>query len=82
MVQIEQIFNERLTDDSVERPIDFQDIFQKFTFDSFGKIGFGLDWDTLHKDIEFSKAFDGLNEGLVQRVINPLWKVEIFFNES
>ena len=53
----------------------------RLTFDSFAKIGFGLDMCTLQKDppleqLEFVNAFDECNALIFTRYLDPLWKLK------
>ncbi|KAJ3058758.1 hypothetical protein HDU98_005177, partial [Podochytrium sp. JEL0797] len=55
---------------------DLQDLFFKFTFDSFTKIGFGIDMHsmTAQTPIPFMHAFDNAQKVVANRFITPLWQ--------
>jgi cytochrome P450 len=53
------------------------DLFYRFTFDSFCKIAFGVDFNAVgSEDAPFLKTFDAVQIILTHRFENPLWKVE------
>ncbi|KAF9974960.1 Protein kinase alk2 [Actinomortierella ambigua] len=52
--------------------VDLQDVFYRFTLESFGEIAFGMQFGCLKdpdNELEFAKAFDRLNFGLSGRLI-------------
>ncbi|KAG0336550.1 hypothetical protein BG000_006456 [Podila horticola] len=59
------------------RVVDLQEVFYKFTLDSFGEIAFGESFGCLkdlEQEVEFATAFDRLNTSLSNRFSNPVWK--------
>ncbi|KAG0350826.1 hypothetical protein BG005_009660 [Podila minutissima] len=59
------------------RVIDLQEVFYKFTLDSFGEIAFGESFGCLKdldQEVEFASAFDRLNTSLSHRFGTPFWK--------
>ena len=57
--------------------VDMQDIFQKYTLDSIGKIAFGVNLDCLTKQrVPFAEAFDTAQSATHKRMFSPLWKLE------
>jgi cytochrome P450 len=58
-----------------KQEIDIQDVFQRFTLDSIGKIAFGVEIGSLRKDTPFSSAFDVANEATAKRMINPFTRI-------
>ena len=52
-----------------------QDLFQKYTLDSFGEIALGTSIDSLHKEAPFAQSFDEANHLIIRRLFNPFWKV-------
>lgn len=57
--------------------MDLQELFYKFTLESFGEIAFGESFGCLKeptKDVPFAMAFDRLNSALSERFISPIWK--------
>jgi len=59
------------------RAIDLQEVFYKFTLDSFGEIAFGESFGCLkdlEQEVEFASAFDRLNTSLSHRFGTPFWK--------
>jgi len=58
--------------------IDLQELFYKFTLESFGEIAFGESFGCLKdpkKDVPFAQAFDRLNHALSERFMSPVWKI-------
>jgi cytochrome P450 len=56
------------------KQIDIQDLFYRFTLDSIGQIGFGVELDVLKKGrIPFSEAFDQSQAHIISRFLNPAW---------
>ncbi|KAI5064814.1 hypothetical protein GOP47_0019509 [Adiantum capillus-veneris] len=56
-----------------------QDVFLRLLFDSYCKVGFGLDMSTLQKtppaeQLAFVNAFDDCNAMMFVRYVDPLWK--------
>lgn len=61
------------------RTVDMQDLMLRLTFDSYSKIGFGLEMSTLQKNppaeqLAFVNAFDECNAMVFTRYIDPLWR--------
>ncbi|KAF9167128.1 hypothetical protein DFQ26_005740 [Actinomortierella ambigua] len=58
--------------------VDMQEIFYKFTLDSFGEVSFGQSFGCLlhpEREVEFAAAFDRLNTIVFDRVIRADWKI-------
>ncbi|KAF9580032.1 hypothetical protein BGW38_003479 [Lunasporangiospora selenospora] len=58
--------------------VDLQDIFLKFTLDSFGEISFGQSFGCLKNpedEVHFASAFDRLNTVVFNRLFEGAWKV-------
>jgi len=60
------------------KPIDLQQLFMKFTLDSIGELGFGVNIDSLRgndKALKFAQSFDYVQAKTTLRFpIHPLWK--------
>ncbi|KAF9928677.1 hypothetical protein FBU30_002198 [Linnemannia zychae] len=57
--------------------VDLQDVFYKYTLDSFGEIAFGQSFGCLDRpgdEVPFAMAFDRLNQTLSERFITPMFK--------
>ncbi|KAI8910214.1 cytochrome P450 [Gorgonomyces haynaldii] len=57
---------------------DLQDLFFRFTLDSFGLIGFGVDISSMRQNeskVPFAVAFDRLQTRAFYRFVNPFWKI-------
>nr|CAG8518869.1 4089_t:CDS:2 [Entrophospora candida] len=64
--------------------IDLQDLFFRFTLDTFGKISFGIDMKCLEQlddPLHFAIAFDYVQQFVSQRKENPLWRFTEIFSE-
>ncbi|KAK3829498.1 MAG: cytochrome P450 [Linnemannia elongata] len=58
--------------------VDLQDVFYKYTLDSFGEIAFGQSFGCLDRpgdEVPFAAAFDRLNQTLSERFISPMFKI-------
>jgi cytochrome P450 len=59
-------------------PIDMQDIFMRYTMDSIGELGFGVNISSLtgnEKAMKFSHGFDYVQEASLMRFLfHPFWK--------
>ncbi|TPX55746.1 hypothetical protein PhCBS80983_g05075 [Powellomyces hirtus] len=64
--------------------IDLQDIFFRFTLDSFGKIGFNADLNCLGNPdpVPFAQAFDSAQTTLHYRFFSSTWKLEEYLFPS
>ncbi|KAF9423469.1 Protein kinase alk2 [Podila epigama] len=62
-------------DNNASTPVDFQDLFLRLSLDAFGKMTFGIDFQSLGSELpdEFGAAFDFLTNCMDGRVANPLW---------
>uniref|UniRef100_A0A6B2L3D7 Cytochrome P450 n=1 Tax=Arcella intermedia TaxID=1963864 RepID=A0A6B2L3D7_9EUKA len=56
-----------------KKPIELQQLFKRFTLDTFGEIGFGYCIDSLIKPVPFSTAFDWVQAEAENRVTLP-WR--------
>ncbi|KAI1318426.1 hypothetical protein EDD11_006510 [Mortierella claussenii] len=59
--------------------VDLQELFYKYTLDSFGEIAFGQSFGCLNKpgeEVPFAAAFDRLNHALSERLMTPLWRLK------
>jgi len=59
-----------------------QELFFRFTFESFGQIGFGVEFGALtsSEPVAFASAFDGLQNLIAKRFANPFYRVAEAFN--
>ncbi|KAG0346993.1 hypothetical protein BG004_000343 [Podila humilis] len=58
--------------------VDLQEVFYKFTLDSFGQVSFGQTFGCLddpEKEIEFASAFDRMNTAVFKRLFDASWRV-------
>lgn len=64
-----------------KRPIDAHDMFLRFTMDTFMTIAFGEDENSLMADSKpkFALAFDRVQTLLLQRFLNPAWRLMRIF---
>lgn len=71
------IFAAKLSEHAEQGDVaDLQDLFFRFTLDSFTSIGFGLGTNSVAKGkVPFAAAFDELQATIDQRLFNPFWKV-------
>ncbi|KAG0369715.1 hypothetical protein BGX24_002316 [Mortierella sp. AD032] len=62
---------------SPPQPVDLQQLFLKLTMDAFGKLTFGIEFNSLLSEgrNEFGDAFDFLTANVDGRILNPLWPV-------
>ncbi|KAF9134550.1 hypothetical protein BGW39_006643 [Mortierella sp. 14UC] len=62
---------------SPPQPVDLQQLFLKLTMDAFGKLTFGIDFNSLLTEgrNEFGEAFDFLTANVDGRILNPLWPI-------
>jgi len=60
-------------------PLEIQQLFKRFTLDTFGEIGFGITINSLSRPIPFSSVFDWILIEIRSQVTNPFWK---FFRYS
>ncbi|CAG8440405.1 8104_t:CDS:2 [Funneliformis mosseae] len=64
---------------------DLQDLFFRFTMDSFVKITFGIDLKCLEnpkEPVKFASAFDFAQRVISNRIENPFWKFTELFTEE
>eukprot|EP00008_Paramoeba_atlantica_P014803 CAMPEP_0201477160 /NCGR_PEP_ID=MMETSP0151_2-20130828/2240_1 /ASSEMBLY_ACC=CAM_ASM_000257 /TAXON_ID=200890 /ORGANISM="Paramoeba atlantica, Strain 621/1 / CCAP 1560/9" /LENGTH=491 /DNA_ID=CAMNT_0047857785 /DNA_START=343 /DNA_END=1818 /DNA_ORIENTATION=+ len=61
-----------------KQPVDLQDLFFRYTFDSFGKLAFGLDVGCLEKEETpaFANAFDRANLLTCGRFFDAFWPLK------
>ncbi|ORY47209.1 cytochrome P450 [Rhizoclosmatium globosum] len=61
---------------ATQQEFDLQDLFFRFTFDSFMKIGYGTEMKTVRSSdkVPFMVAFESIQARLIKRLINPAWK--------
>ncbi|KAG0311463.1 hypothetical protein BGZ97_011863 [Linnemannia gamsii] len=59
------------------QPVDLQQLFLRLTMDAFGKLTFGIEFNSLMTEgrNEFGDAFDYLTANMDGRVVNPLWPI-------
>eukprot|EP00009_Paramoeba_aestuarina_P004915 CAMPEP_0201513646 /NCGR_PEP_ID=MMETSP0161_2-20130828/5662_1 /ASSEMBLY_ACC=CAM_ASM_000251 /TAXON_ID=180227 /ORGANISM="Neoparamoeba aestuarina, Strain SoJaBio B1-5/56/2" /LENGTH=426 /DNA_ID=CAMNT_0047909947 /DNA_START=631 /DNA_END=1911 /DNA_ORIENTATION=+ len=72
----------RLEEAAIKKtPVDIQDLFFRYTFDSFGKLAFGLDVGCLvgEKSPPFAHAFDQANVLTSARFFDMFWPVKRMF---
>lgn len=64
------------------RAFDFQQLMQSFTFDSIGKIAFGVDVGCLHNQdtANFAKDFDFCTAMVNDSIVNPGWFLTRYFS--
>ncbi|KAF9977806.1 hypothetical protein BGZ73_004873 [Actinomortierella ambigua] len=67
-----RVFDRNIARDAM---VDLQSLFSRLTLDAFGKLTFGMDFQSLSKDgpNEFGDAFDFLAVEFDARVTNPFW---------
>eukprot|EP01100_Stratorugosa_tubuloviscum_P011929 TRINITY_DN543_c2_g1_i1.p1 TRINITY_DN543_c2_g1~~TRINITY_DN543_c2_g1_i1.p1 ORF type:complete len:486 (-),score=166.23 TRINITY_DN543_c2_g1_i1:101-1558(-) len=65
---------EEISKNSTKSIIDIQDFFHRFTLDSIGEIAFGININSLEKNVDFSKAFDLAQELTEHRFYSPFWR--------
>ncbi|KAI5480061.1 hypothetical protein MNV49_002026 [Pseudohyphozyma bogoriensis] len=66
-------------------PFDLQEVFFRFMLQSFGRIAFGTDMKNLSIDrpeVPFASAFDFAQKVLLDRILNPFWKVTERFSST
>ncbi|PKC16654.1 cytochrome P450 [Rhizophagus irregularis] len=64
---------------------DLQELFYRFTLDSFGKIIFGLDFKCLtntDSPVKFAQSFDFVQGALGKRLQNSFWNITELFTEE
>ncbi|KAJ3076550.1 hypothetical protein HDU98_002542 [Podochytrium sp. JEL0797] len=59
-----------------DNEFDLQELFFRFTFDSFTKIGFGVEVNTMSATgtIPFMAAFDSIQARMFKRFMTPMWE--------
>ncbi|MCO5594019.1 hypothetical protein L7F22_048038 [Adiantum nelumboides] len=65
------------------RPLDMQDLLMRMTMESLCKVGFGVELGALSPslpDAPFGRAFDNVNDVIITRIINPIWKMQRVLN--
>ncbi|KAI3959385.1 hypothetical protein MKW98_018975 [Papaver atlanticum] len=65
------------------KEIDMQELLLRMTLDSICKVGFGVEIGTLAHELpdnRFAKACEDATSTITYRFINPLWRLEKFFN--
>jgi len=50
---------------------DMQDLFKRYTLDTIGEIGFGVQIGSLHEPLPFSRAFDWVQEEVTRQFLMP-----------
>ena len=70
--------------EGVATAVDMQKLFSKYTLQSIGEIGFGVDLECLRADaqvdVPFESAFDTATAGIIDRFMNPFWPLLRRFN--
>ncbi|KAF9334777.1 hypothetical protein BG006_001525 [Podila minutissima] len=64
------------------RVIDLQEVFYKFTLDSFGEVSFGQSFgclDNPEEDVEFAAAFDRMNTAVFNRLFDASWRLREWY---
>eukprot|EP01060_Flectonema_neradi_P031558 TRINITY_DN481_c0_g1_i1.p1 TRINITY_DN481_c0_g1~~TRINITY_DN481_c0_g1_i1.p1 ORF type:complete len:525 (+),score=82.78 TRINITY_DN481_c0_g1_i1:67-1575(+) len=64
---------------------DIQEYFYRYTFDAINSVAFNREVDTLRgkqDDVDFMNAFHKIQSLLPSRFINPMWKINRFFQSS
>lgn len=56
-----------------------QELYFRFTVTSFLEIGFGREVDGINEDLEFTKAFDSVQNLMIGRFLCPCWRIERWF---
>ncbi|KAJ3254039.1 Protein kinase alk2 [Boothiomyces macroporosus] len=55
---------------------DMSDLFHKYFLDSFGRVAFGSDLNSLLQDhVPFAQAFDNAQEAITSRFYDPFWRI-------
>ncbi|KAI8620483.1 cytochrome P450 [Chytriomyces sp. MP71] len=73
-----QVFGEVLAGHAAAgREFDLQELFFRFTFDSFTKVAFGIDMHsmTAKEKVPFMDSFDNAQRVVVNRILTPLWQI-------
>jgi cytochrome P450 len=67
-----------------ETVFDLQELFYRFTMDSFCKIAFDYDLQSMDKDAQdpFAIAFEQAQNHMKYRFVNPLWRLEELFTSK
>ncbi|KAJ3098271.1 hypothetical protein HDU97_004157 [Phlyctochytrium planicorne] len=61
--------------------VDMYSYLHNFTMDTFGKIGFGVELNTLKgEEVAFPRSFDAANGIITLRFSNPIWKITEWLN--
>lgn len=63
------------------KSVDMQDLNLRLTFDSYSKVGFGMEMSTLQRNpppeqLAFANAFDDCNAMVFTRYVDPLWRLK------
>ncbi|KAG0030620.1 hypothetical protein BGZ81_002423 [Podila clonocystis] len=64
------------------RVIDLQEVFYKFTLDSFGEVSFGQSFgclDNPEEEVEFAAAFDRMNTVVFNRLFDASWRLREWY---
>ncbi|KAF0408125.1 cytochrome p450 [Gigaspora margarita] len=67
------------------KSIDLQDLFYRFTMDTFGDMSFSVDFGCLthsEKKSQFVISFDYAQDAIFRRFVNPLWRFTEKFSET
>jgi cytochrome P450 len=65
-----------------KRPLDIQDLYFRYTLDSFAQIAFGESTGCLSDGapLPFATAFDAVQKNVSQRFFDPMWVIKRFLN--
>lgn len=72
-----QLFLDRLDQHAVSgKPLNFQDLFYRYTLESIGKIAFGVNLGCFEREkVDFAIAFDQAQQILMDRSFTPIWGI-------
>jgi len=59
------------------RVVEMQNLMFKYTLDSIGQIGFGVELHTLTQESPFQKAFDESQKLIIRRFLRPFWRIPV-----
>lgn len=66
-----KIFSERISSDERKVEVDIQNLFKRYTLDTIGEIGFGVQIGSLQEPIEFSYYFDWVQDEITKQFLYP-----------
>lgn len=61
--------------------IDLREMFYRFTMDTFGRIGFGVDFNSMEAPVPFAQAFDEVQANISKRFTVPCYQLVESYNK-